>query len=227
MKSFRNLILAALTVLTFSVNAQEMLDLSKFDEIIASGDVDVVLQQGEATAVEVFANGNDEQNIKIHVNEGILKINLLKSLIKSSHRSVKVVVTFTKLNRIKAYAGAEIESESTIMISRLQLRLNSGAEMYLNVEADDLEVVVSEGSELEISGSTKSMDVRTSSGGVCEAFDLDSDYTYVTSNTGGEAEVVANKRIEAKANTGGRVEYKGKPEDTKISDFLTGTVKRI
>jgi hypothetical protein len=49
----------------------------------------------------------------------------------------------------------------------------------------------------------------------------------VTSNTGGEAAVVANKRIEAKANTGGRVEYKGKPEDTKISDFLTGTVKRI
>lgn len=227
MKSFRNLILAALTVLTFSMNAQEVLDLNKFDEIIASGDVDVVLQQGENTEVKVFANGNDEQNIKIHVNEGILKINLLKSLVKSSHRSVKVVVTFTKLNRIKAYAGAEVESESTIATNRLQLKLNSGAEMYLNVAVDNLEVVVSEGSQLEISGSTKSMDVRTSSGGVCEAFDLESDYTYVTSNTGGEAEVVANKRIEAKANTGGRVEYKGKPEDTKISDFLTGTVKRI
>lgn len=227
MKSFQNLIIAVLTVLTFSMNAQEVLDLNKFDEIIASGDVDVVLQQGENTEVKVFANGNDEQNIKIHVNEGILKINLLKSLVKSSHRSVKVVVTFTKLNRIKAYAGAEVESESTIATNRLQLKLNSGAEMYLNVAVDNLEVVVSEGSQLEISGSTKSMDVRTSSGGVCEAFDLESDYTYVTSNTGGEAEVVANKRIEAKANTGGRVEYKGKPEDTKISDFLTGTVKRI
>ena len=227
MKSFQNLILVAVTLFTLSTNAQEVLDLSKFDEIIASGNVDIVLKQGETSEVEVWANGNDEQNIKIHVNEGILKINLLKSLIKSQNRDVKVVVTFEKLNRIKAYAGAEVESESTISTSRLQLRLNSGAEMYLQVEVDDLEIVVSEGSELEISGSTKSMDVRTSSGGVCDAFDLESDYTYVTSNTGGEAAVVANKRIEAKANTGGRVEYKGKPEDTKISDFLTGTVKRI
>lgn len=227
MKLFRNLIFSLFIFFSFISNAQETLDLSKFDEIIASGNVDVILKKGEKCEVVVWHHNNDEQNIKIHVNEGILKINLLKSLVRSACQNVKVEVTYTELRRIKAYAGAEVEGESVINGDRLTLRLNSGATMEIQVEVDDLEVVVSEGSELEISGTTESMDVRTSSGGVIEAFDLQSDYTYVTSNTGGEAEVVAKKRIEAKANTGGRVEYKGKPESTKISDFLTGTIKRI
>lgn len=225
MKVLQSLII--LLFASFAINAQQTYDFNKFDEIIASGNVDVILKKGETSGVEVWADDHDEENIKIHVSEGILKINLLKSLVRSSHKNVRVVVTFEKLRRIKAYAGAEVESQNTITADKLTLRLNSGAEMELNVEVDDLEVVVSEGSELEISGTTQSMDVRTSSGGILEAFDLESDYTYVTSNTGGEAEVVAKKRIEAKANTGGRVEYKGKPEETKISDFLTGTVKRI
>lgn len=227
MKSIQNLLIAFFFVSTMGMNAQEVLDLSRFDEIIASGNVDVVLQEGAACKVEVWENGNDQHNTKIHVNEGVLKINLLKSLVKSTNKNVKVVVTYEKMRRIKAYAGAEVESKSTLTGDKLTLRLNSGAEMELDVEVDDLEVVVAEGSELELSGSTKSMDVRTSSGGVLEAFDLESDYTYVTSNTGGEAEVVAKKRIEATANTGGRVEYKGKPEETKVKDFLTGQVKRI
>lgn len=226
MKSFQNLILAAFTLFTFSMNAQDVLDLSKFDEIIASGIVEVELKQGETSKVEVWANDHDMQNVKVHVNEGILKINLIESLIKSEERNVKVVVTFERLNRIKAYAGAEVTCKDAISTSRLQLKLNSGATMDVNIAVDDVEIIVSEGSELEISGSTKSLDVRTSSGGICEAFNLESDYTYVTSNTGGEAEVIANIRIEAKANTGGRVEYKGNAKEKKINDFLTGTVKK-
>ena len=227
MKSFRNLILAAFAIFSLAANAQEVLDLSQFDEIIASGNVDIVLKKGETSQVEVWSNGTDEQNIKIHVSEGILKINLLKSLIKNHEKNVKIVVTYNKLYRIKAYAGAEVNSDDTLTGEKIAIKLNSGAQMDVNVNVDDLEIVVSEGSELVIGGKTKSLDVRTSSGGVCEAFNLDADYTYVTSNTGGEAEVVANKRIEATANTGGRVEYKGKPEETKVKDFLTGTVKRI
>mgnify|MGYP000220683157 CR=1 FL=1 len=225
MKILQSIIL--LLFVSFALNAQKTYDFNKFDEIIASGNVDVILRQGETCGVEVFPNDNEEHNIKIHVNEGILKINLLKSLVRGACENVSVIVTFDKLRRIKAYAGAEVEGQNVIRGDKLTLRLNSGATMVLDVEVDDLEVVVSEGSELEINGTTKSMDVRTSSGGILEAFDLQSDYTYVTSNTGGEAEVVAKKRIEAKANTGGRVEYKGKPEETRISDFLTGTVKRI
>ena len=227
MQLFKFLIAVGIICGSQWLTAQETVDLAYFNEIVASGNVDLVLQEGQATKVELDANGIDDQHIKIHVNEGILKINTLKSLIRGNDRQVKVIVTYEKLYRVKAYAGARVIADGVLTTDKFVIQLNSGAQMDIEVATDNLEVVVSQGSELDISGQTNSFELRTSTGGICEAFGLLSDFAYVTSNTGGEAEVFAKKRIEINARTGGKVAYKGEPEETKISDSLTGEVERI
>ena len=211
--------------MAITVNAQDVFKLEHFDELVASGKVEVILQKGEQAQAVVETNGLEESDININIHEGVLKINMVKSLIRDDEE-ITVYLTYQQLNRIKAQAGAEITAKNTIETNRLILKVVSGAEMALTVATGDLDVVVSEGGQLELEGTTNSLDARASSGGMLEAFDLESNYTYITSNTGGVAEVVANKKIEAKANTGGQIEYKGKPEIKEFSNFLSGNIKR-
>jgi len=226
MKILKNFVLVFLLTIPLFISAQDTRQLDHFDEIIVSGTVNLTLTEGDEEKMEITSSNGNYSNVKVHVNEGILKINLLKNLIRD-HDDIKIKVTYKKIRRIKAYAGAIVDAKNEIKVDRLVLKLNSGAIMDLEINTGDLDAVVSEGSELTIEGNTESMEVRASSGGILDAFSLESNHTFVTSNTGGKAEVVARKSIQATANTGGIVEYKGKPEQSKIKDFLTGQVVRI
>ena len=98
--------------------------------------------------------------------------------------------------------------------------------MEIEVDARFVEASAGEGGQLELAGRTESLDAKTATGGMLEAFDLESEYTEATSNTGGQMEVVAHKSIEASANTGGQICYKGNPEKEKIKEYLAGNISK-
>lgn len=209
-----------------TVNAQTEYKLDQFDEIIATGTVDVILQKGTTHGAVVKATGIDNGDINVDVSEGILKIRVLKSLLKKGDK-VEVFVTYSQIRKIKAQAGADIVAKSILTGDQLMLRANSGSEIMAEIAVNKLEAVAAEGGEINLKGKAQTQDIRTSSGGQFNAFNLICDYTYATANTGGTAKVVAKQTLEASANTGGVIEYKGNPEKTKMKELLQGKVKEI
>ena len=78
-----------------------------------------------------------------------------------------------------------------------------------------------------MTGETREFQAKTNSGGQLEAFRLKAQRVYVKSSSGGEAEVFASAYIEADANTGGSIRYKGDPDKEKINDKMWGDIDAV
>lgn len=218
----------ATSVLFFLVQglySQDTMRLEHFDEIALTGIIEVTLLQGNEEKVVLTTDNFDRDDVMVRVEEGTLIIKVLKSLVKDA--KIEIQVTYQQLRRIKANAGAMVTANNPIVIDKLDLKANSGAEMELQVEVNKLKARLAEGAQIHLSGTTESQTVTASTGAIYDAYDLQSDYTYVNANTGASAEVIATKSIEATANTGGQVEYKGEPENIKTKDFLGGGVENF
>jgi hypothetical protein len=210
-------------VLSFQiVSAQETMALEHFDQIYATGIIEITLQKGEEEKIVLKTDDFNRDDVKVRVSEEELRISVGKSLIKDAR--IEILVTYKELRRIKANAGAYITSKNPIKIDKLELRATSGAEIELKLEVNKLHARLAEGAQMHLSGSTKSLNISSASGAMFYGFDLESDDTFANANTGGRSEVVANKSIDASANTGGRVRFKGDPEKKQLKDYLGGDV---
>ncbi|MEM6724522.1 MAG: DUF2807 domain-containing protein, partial [Bacteroidota bacterium] len=166
----------------------------------------------------------DEYGTNFSVKNGILNIRRLKLTDKHKH-NVRIRVYFRQLHRVSAKASAVVYSANDMQTSHFHMDAHSGAEIELTVFAENVIAKASEGAEVRVNGSTKSLETKAGTGGEVHAFDLQSDYTYARATTGGMVYVIANKFIEAKSNLGGEVEYKGDPEESRTNTSLGGDVE--
>lgn len=67
--------------------------------------------------------------------------------------------------------------------------------------------------------------MKVATGGTLSAYKLEADNTIVKANTGGNAKVMAVESIDARANTGGSIIYKGDPKKVQRKDGLSGSVR--
>lgn len=206
--------------------AQRTLSLEPFDEVSVTGNVEVTLAESDEEAATLTVKNIPEEKVSIKVKRGVLKINVLESMFYKNEQ-IEVYVTYRTLRAIRGDAGARIENESVLEGDELLARAGSGSEMDLLVQLSSLEAGASEGGVLRISGETERQEITAATGGRYEAFELDSRRTYAKANTGGEAEVVALEYLEASANTGGTVYYKGNPEEANMKTALSGNVKKM
>ena len=222
MKNTRILAILFMLFLTQLSVAQDVMTLERFDQISATGIIEMTLIKSDEEKIELETDDFDRCDVKVKVEDGILRINVTKSLVKDADIELKVY--YKQLRRIKVNAGVEVFAREPIEIDKLELKANSGAQVELELKVNDLKARLAEGAQMHLSGTTESQTVTCSSGAIFYGHNLTSDYTYVNANTGARAEVVAMIKMEATANTGGRVCYKGEPNDREIRDFLGGEV---
>lgn len=225
MKKISNSFLALLfiaTSLTAFANPT-ILHLDPFDEISVSGNVNVYLESGNEESVEISEKNH---KISVEVSRGVLKIKRKKPLKIKEYKdeAIDIKITYRKLRRILGASGSTISNSEAIKGDQLKLDFHSGAQGRMLVNVNDLDLSVSEGAQLKVKGKTVSQSASVSTGAVLSAHRLDSDRTYVKANTGGNANVVANELLEAKASTGGNIDYEGNPRKVKIKDTLGGNV---
>ena len=216
------------TFIFLAQNAQAQTErtLSPFDEISVTGNINVKLSQGESEKLTIKAEGIPEDKISIKVNNGTLKLRLLNSIFYKNEQ-VNVVVSYKTLRGIKGTAGANIENTGTIETDKLETKVGSGALVELNIKTNAVEASATEGGVLRLAGSTDTQNISAATGGHVDGLDLDCNRTYVKANTGGHAEVVALESIEATANTGGRIEYKGNPSESSTKTLISGEVRKL
>jgi hypothetical protein len=222
----RYIILLTAIVLTWTTQAQDVRKLSSFDGIAVIGNIEVIVQQGEEEQAVVEVFGIDEDDISVYVSHNTLRLQLINSLFKREQRA-KVTVTYKQLRSLKANAGSRISSEGAITADKLYVRSQSGSEVTLEVKTNVIDAGAQEGAVLRLSGATETFDASAATGGKLYALELESKTTYANANTGGEAEVVALDRLDASANTGGSIRYKGAPGERNTKTVLSGDIKRV
>ncbi|MDP4820375.1 MAG: DUF2807 domain-containing protein, partial [Saprospiraceae bacterium] len=228
MKTFRNIfLLAGMLFFTFTGWSQEkeVRKLNSFDAISVTGDIELVLVKGSEEQAEIFAEGIPADKLTLRVVRGELVLKLLNAIFyKGEH--LKVVVTYKELREIRALAGASVRSEDTIKSDQLYLKSGSGANVTVAVKVNSLDVGATEGGVVSVKGSADKQDVAANTGGNYEGFELTCKRAYVRAGTGGVAEVTAEEELDATANTGGEIIYKGNPGKLQTKTLISGTIRK-
>jgi len=208
------------------LQAQNLRSLDDFDELNVTGNIEVVLAEGNAEAASLETENIPEDEITIKVVNGVLKVRVYDSVFYKDEQ-IKVYVTYRSLRAVRGNAGAIIHNKGVLESGELLVRAGAGAQVDLRVALQQLDAGASEGGQLTLEGECEEQKVTASTGGIYSGLDLECSHSYVKANTGGQAEVVARETLEAAANTGGRVRYRGNPETTSFKSVLSGEVEKL
>ncbi len=196
--------------------------LKPFDEIILSGNVSALLVEGAAENIEIK---NDEDRLEVYVEGKVLKIKARDLMKYHKTPTIKVIITYKKIRSLKARAGASAYTNNPLKGDKLELKFSTGAFGEIELYQNALEVSVTEGGALKLEGEAAWQEAKVSTGGTISAYKLDCKNTIIKANTGGSAKVMAYESIEASANTGGSIAYKGNPQKVRTKDGFSGSIK--
>lgn len=177
---------------TMSAAAQQSrsFDLSGFTAIDASGDVEIHIRQGDSYSVTVTYTDDDIEQLELDVRGRTLR---------------------ARGRREGWFGGKDLDLKIDIVMPRLEeVEVSAGADLFgedLMLEA--LDVSVSSGADVELSGQCTRLDAETSSGADLRARDLRCTAVEVEVSSGSDAWVYAIEEVDATASSGADVHVYG------------------
>ncbi len=214
-------VLSLVYVFTFGQNSQNI-SLQSFDKIVVFGNINVQLEKGNKCSLKIEVTGLDVDDVITEVSKKTLKIRLKSNFYQNYN--IKAYVTYKVLRKIVSGVGANIESKSVITGDKLDIKANSRGKMNLEVNVNAVEIKVTQGANIKISGKAEYQKTTINTAGILDATNLLCDEVYIKSNTGGEAKVLANKEIDASASMGGVIHYYGTPKKVSIRTEFGGKI---
>jgi hypothetical protein len=210
-------------LMSVSLIAQKEYGLDDFDELVVTGNVEVILEKGATNKISFRVENAEEGDLYAGVSRGALKIKLNDGLYKKDEKAY-VTLTYQTLRTIKSNAGSYITSREAITIDKLVTKAHSGSRIELELNVNAVQGGAYEGGVLELSGIAESQKMKANTGGIYEGFELECERSFIKASTGGEARVVANQKLDARASLGGVIEYRGQPEELSQSTSLGGSI---
>ena len=198
-------------------------NVAAFNAISASGSVNVTLQKGPQ-AVVVESDDNIMRYVETTVSDNTLKIRL-KNINNLRNATVNVYITAPVLKDIDASASAEIESKGSITSdSEIELKASSGSKIQMDLDAPSVKADASSGGSVIVSGRTRNLTAKSSSGSNVNALSLKAENATANASSGGSVRVSASISVKAEASSGATVKYTGGATEVKKSESSGGSV---
>jgi Putative auto-transporter adhesin, head GIN domain len=218
----------------FSTTAQtEEIKVKDFKVMYVFGPFKVNLVKSDMNKVEIDYNGIDAEEVLVKSKEGELSIKLRNRNFfdfgnndweRKNHRFAKVTIHYKEIMAIEARAGAIVRANETIEVKELFLVSKMGADMRLDVKVQKLELESSMGSEVKLTGTTETLKIKSKMGSEVDASYLQSQDVMVSSSMGSQVSVFAEKELDASADFGASITYRGNPSMKHTSRFLGAEV---
>lgn len=239
MKNVKFILIAMLTLVATSCNFDirlgqengngnvitEEREVGDFTAVRGAAGMDVFLTEGTENKVVVEADENLMEIIETRVDGTTLKISSTKSIGRS--KSKKVHVTYVSLESIEASSGADVIGNSVIRSETLSLDSSSGADLEVEVFANELYIGCSSGADVKVSGTASKLTADASSGSDIRARQLEVVTCKADASSGADISVHVKESLEATASSGGDIKYYGNPSDVSVADGVSGNVRKM
>lgn len=197
-------------------------NLNHFDELKVFNGLEVNLVKSDVQKLEM--KGSKATQVAVKNKKGVLKIYMKLNSIFDT-KAVKINLFYTgNIAELDANQGAVITSNETFSQTQLDIEVQEGAHVRLDVDVDYLKIKAITGGNVYLSGKAKSQKVDISTGSNYNALDLKNKQTDITSGTGADAQIYVEDILDAKVKLGGMVTYVGNPKSVKTTKFLGGTI---
>lgn len=218
----KKIVLAVLLLVSVGLFAQKRtVNVGDFTTLKTFNGLQVILYQSDKQYVEVFGDDTDEIIIK-NVN-GVLKVSA-KLGKKIWGEDLYVKVYFKNLDIIDVNEGSFVKSKETFKQNTITVKAQEGAIAHLHIDVKSLDAKTISGGEIRLDGSATIQHVIANTGGMYEAFEVESETVTVKASSGGDIEVIATKSLKANANTGGMIAVKGNPTQVNKKTSLGGSI---
>ncbi|HKL09437.1 MAG TPA: head GIN domain-containing protein [Bacteroidales bacterium] len=214
------------TFTMFSGYAQETVvrNIDSFDKIEVFGNIRVMLTKGNAGTINIDSKDVAPSEVETKIEDKLLKIKMKSNLFEDV--TVNVFVNFDELREITAHGAAEIIIKDKIKADKIIVTATSGGRIKLEANLNAVDLKVYQGGHIDISGKSKIQESYVNTGGVLSATTFECDEVFIKMNTGGNADVFATKKIDAKVNTGATLTVYGKAKQEVLKTSLGGEIIR-
>lgn len=175
-----------------------------FDKVDVSAGVEVVLAQGGFNVNAESPDGSSLDNLIVEVVGKTLRVSRKQTMMNWGGPRYRVSVS------APAYSAFEASSGSTINGSGLQLA--------------DLDVDVSSGAQMHVSGACKTLRVGISSGASFDGEGLKCEAANIDASSGAHAEAFATRSADGNASSGASVTFHGNPASLEKDSSSGGSV---
>lgn len=223
----RYLITVFMFCVSFSLFAQniEKRTIDSFDKIEVTGNIKVEMSLGNKQSLEIKAINVDPSEVITEIDDKLLKIRMKSNLFEDEVQAI-IKVTYTEIREINSNASAEIVFKNKIEGDKIFAEATSGGRIIMEVDLNAIELKSYQGAHIDVAGKCKIQESFINTGGVLAASNFSCDEVFIRMNTGGNAEVIANKKIEANVNTGAKLSFFGKPEEESLKTTLGGNITK-
>ena len=198
-------------------------NLGDFSELKVYSGLSIELERSDTPKIEISGEKTDEVLVK-NVN-GRLKVSL-KFPETFNADKVKVKLFYSQdLSLVDANEGSAIFSDSKLTQQKMSIRAQEGAYIHLPVNINNILVKAVTGGAIKLRGEALNQEVEVTTGGIYEAYELQSQTAEVTAASGSSAEVTVSDLLDAKVRFGGKIYYKGQPKKVTSKKVIGGLIK--
>ena len=193
-----------------------------FTKIDASTGVEVIVEQGATTEVEVEVDDNLMEHIFTRVENGTLIVKIDGNI--NTMESAIVRVSTKTIEGLESSSGATIRSKNTLKGTNLALKSSSGSTINTDLEYEKVSSESTSGSEIKLSGKALTLDTKSSSGSEIDAKDLAANEITAQSTSGSNTTVNPIVLLNAKASSGSSIDYVKEPKKVIKEETSGGSV---
>lgn len=215
-------VIYSLLLMSSLTYAQTEKKVGEFTKVTAFDKIDVTLISSSENKVILDGSGSEE--VEIVNKNGELKIRMPLTKLLSGD-NITATVYYTKIDAVETNEGSRIACESVLKTTSFSIIAKEGSSIKLKLDVSKLNAKITNGSTVNVSGTSKNQDILINSGGIFEAEKLKTQQTTISVNAGGDASIFATELVDAKVRAGGDILIYGKPSNINQKTFAGGSIK--
>ncbi len=181
-----------------------------FTSISLEGNFEVILEKGDRPGVIVKTDENLQDYIEVESRNNILYVVATERI--RSKDGIKIMVSYTHLDKILSGGTCAIFTESTLKTSNLELTMSGAGIIEMSLDVKYLDVRLSGAGMMEIDGKCSELDLTMSGAGTFNGSSLETIDADVTISGVGGAKVNVSGNLVATVSGIGAVKYTGDPK---------------
>ena len=193
-----------------------------FTKIQASTGIEVILEQGSPSEVEVEVDDNLMKYIVTRVENGTLIVKIDGNI--NTMESAIVRVKTKTIEGLESSSGASIKTINKLSGTSVALKTSSGSTIQADLEYEKVSCESTSGSEIKVSGKALTLDTKSSSGSEINAKELASNEITAQSTSGSSTTVNPIVLLNAKASSGSSIDYVKEPKKVVKEETSGGSV---
>lgn len=206
--------------------------VSGFHGIDVSTGIRLILTEGGTEEVAVSASKTEYRDkIITKVENGILKIQYETKTgainRKKENKDLRAYVSYKTLDKLDVTTGAIVEINGILSSKSLEIKSNTGGIIKGEISITTLKIKQNTGSIITFSGKAETLDIDGDTGSKFLGEGLKTSNCSAAAATGAGVIITVEKELEARANTGGYIRYKGDGGIRNIRTNTGGSVSKI